>query len=578
MALLAWASWAGLAALGREVVAERQALAAALAEHVAYVVRADLEVLQAIRAPATPGTPGAAAGQRLALHDALLRARLLERVLLLGDGATVLAAEPPQAEALARVAGIEEAFRTGRPLATALVDDAPGGPRLYLLVPLRDWHGTVSHVAVGVVNPGGHAFTTLLGGLRPRARESADLIDANGVVLASTEAGRRYARTEQAAVLVGLIAEGQALGAPLRDVAAFAPLPALPWGVAVRQPDPEVSRALAVFRQRLLVAGPAILALALLFAWGAAWSITRPVAVLTAASEHIASGDLTQAIPPVGDDEVGRLGRSLERMRETLRRSHQDLERRVEERTAALQALTRKLSERERWRAQLLRKVISAQEDERKRLARELHDETSQSLAAVTMRIDAALASVGPGPARERLEEAKAVGVRALDELHRLMVDLRPSVLDDLGLASAIRWAVERHLTPRGVTARCEFSGLERRLPPEVETALFRVAQEALVNVARHAEADAVLVQCAARDGEVTIEIEDDGKGFDPAILDAPPDAGAALGLMGMRERVELLGGTIEIESAPGEGTRIALTVRYEPEGGASRPEGRADG
>jgi signal transduction histidine kinase len=135
-------------------------------------------------------------------------------------------------------------------------------------------------------------------------------------------------------------------------------------------------------------------------------------------------------------------------------------------------------------------------------------------------------------------------------------------VLDDLGLASAIRWAAQRHLEPLGVTARCEFSGLdERRLPAEVETALFRIAQEALVNVARHAEADAVLVQCTASASEVTIEIEDDGKGFDPAILSAPPDAGAALGLMGMQERVELLGGTIEIDSAPGQGTRVALRV-----------------
>ncbi len=215
-----------------------------------------------------------------------------------------------------------------------------------------------------------------------------------------------------------------------------------------------------------------------------------------------------------------------------------------------------------------MRKVISAQEEERKRIARELHDETSQALTALAVGLETALATLPPGGSRERLEEARALAVRTLEDVHRLIFDLRPSVLDDLGLLSAIRWYADRHLAPLGIAVRCEFSGLGThaegvggRLPPQVETALFRAVQEAITNIAKHAQAETVLIQCALREGTLTIEVEDDGKGFDPSSLAGPVRAGRGLGLLGIRERVELLGGTVQIESSPGRGTRIALRV-----------------
>jgi len=108
---------------------------------------------------------------------------------------------------------------------------------------------------------------------------------------------------------------------------------------------------------------------------------------------------------------------------------------------------------------------------------------------------------------------------------------------------------------------RCEFSGEADRLSPELETALFRVCQEAITNIAKHAEADTVLIQCFARDDRFAIEIEDDGKGFSPGSLPPPAARERGLGLLGMRERVELFGGTLELDSAPGQGTRIAVSV-----------------
>jgi signal transduction histidine kinase len=258
---------------------------------------------------------------------------------------------------------------------------------------------------------------------------------------------------------------------------------------------------------------------------------------------------------------------------EAVARANLDLERRVEERTREIEKLYRELREREELRGRLLRKIISAQEEERKRIARELHDDTSQALAALAVSLETAQATPPPEISRERLEEAKALALRTLDGLHRLIFDLRPSVLDDLGLFSAIRWYAERHLEPLGVAVRCEFSEpgarageAGERLPPQVETALFRVVQEAITNIAKHARAETVLIQCARREGAITIEIEDDGKGFDPSSLTGPAAEGRGLGLLGIRERVELLEGEVQIESAPGRGTRIVVSVPWQAE------------
>ena len=588
LAILAWAGWTSFAELSQELLTERRLLGRSVADHLEFVVRSDLETLQAIAAgPRAAAQEPDAAGERAAVRDAYLRSRFLDEVLLLGEDGALLWEEPSRARLasprLAEPAVVRDVLRTGRPDVSELVEEAGGRKRLYLLVPLRSWEGKVVRVAVGGIDPESQRFASLLQPFRFGERGSTDLVDRRGVVIASTEPGRRYVQSDHGRFIEGLIRERKsAVGTchgcheasvvrgRVADVLAFVPLSVVPWGIAVRQPEEEAFAALAALRRRLLLLGPAVVAVAVLFAWGTARSIRKPLAVLTDAAERIAGGDLGRAIPPLGEDEVGRLARSLERMREalgasieTIGRANQDLEHRVEERTQELGRLYRALREREQGRAQLLRKVILAQEEERKRIARELHDETSQSLAALVMRLDTSLAATADVPARARLAETRGIAVRALEELHRLLLDLRPSVLDDLGLTSAIRWCAERHLEPLGVAVRCEFSGLPQRLPPEIETTLFRVVQEAITNIAKHAEAETVLVQCAARPDAVTIEIEDDGKGFAPETV----AGGTGLGLTGMRERVELLGGTFEVESAPGQGTRIVLTAPVSTEG-----------
>jgi len=351
------------------------------------------------------------------------------------------------------------------------------------------------------------------------------------------------------------------------EVVASAPLSLLPLAVVVRQDQAEFLAPLHAAERRVLLATPVVLLIVVLFAWGAARSLTQPIAVLTSAAERIAGGELAEAIPPLGDDEVGRLGRSLETMREALaeaferdRHAKEELESRVADRTKDLTRLARELKDRDERRARLLAKFIRAQEEERKRIARELHDETCQTVAALSLAADATLA-MPPDPERRRIVEIKALAGRALSELHRVIYDLRPSVLDDLGLESAVRWYADRHLAPAGVAVRCEIEGLDARLPADVETAVFRVVQEALTNVLRHSGATSVLIQMARKDGALSIEVEDDGKGFEPEAVATPESSGRGLGLLGIRERVELLGGSVTIDSTPGEGTRVAVSV-----------------
>jgi signal transduction histidine kinase len=435
------------------------------------------------------------------------------------------------------------------------------------------------------IDPAGHRLETLLQGAPLEPGESIDVVDSAGRVLASTDRRRLFLESDHAQFLAGLIRERRAVsgschgcheqGRRVSEVFAFAPLPLVPWGVAVRQPQSSAYAFAGALSRNLLLWTAGGLALALVFAYGAARSVTRPLGALTRSAERLSKGELAAPIPALPPDEVGRLGEVLEQMRVALSDSlaglaaaKAELEARVRERTGELEGANRALREREGEIRLALSKVIGAQEDERRRVARELHDETCQSLSALVMALETAAKQTEDPDARRRLKDSGALAVRALGEVHRVIVDLRPSVLDDLGLRSAIEWYAERALRRTGVNARCEFSGLERRLPPELETALFRCAQEAMTNIARHARAENVLVQCAVAQERVRLEIEDDGEGFEPSALRTPDRSGRGLGLMGMRERVELLGGRLQLVAAPGQGTHLTLELPLPDEEG----------
>ncbi len=558
--LFGWSGAQTLREYRKELLAERERLATAIAGHVNATLHWSLGDLWALQSGAIP--PESAKAR---LHESLLRSPFLERVFLVDASGGVTWHEPshvplPPAETLA--SAVAEARRTSR-VSFRTLPEVPASPHLLIVVPLHGSEPDGAVFAGAVLDPSRPALASVLGPGRAGERASVDVVDMAGLVLESSHIDR-IGRT----VMLPASSEGRpAMAVEENEIVAAAPLSLLPLAVVVRQEEAELLAPLRAAEQRILLAAPFGLAIVVLFAWGAARSLTRPIAVLTSAAERIAGGALSEAIPPLGEDEVGRLGRSLETMRGRLaeafekdRRVQEELEQRVTERTHDLLSLTRELKDRDERRARLLAKFIRAQEEERKRIARELHDETCQTVATLSVAADAALARP-PVPDRGRLLEMKTLADRALSEVHRVIYDLRPSVLDDLGLVSAVRWLGERHLAPLGIALRCEIAGLDERLPVEVETAVFRVVQEALMNVVRHAGAETVLVQMERADGRLEIEVEDDGRGFDTGSVMTPDSSGRGLGLLGIRERVELLGGKVTIDSAPGKGTRVAVSV-----------------
>ena len=203
------------------------------------------------------------------------------------------------------------------------------------------------------------------------------------------------------------------------------------------------------------------------------------------------------------------------------------------------------------------RRLVEVQEKERRQLARELHDESVQRLTTLQLALDAS--AEGTQEAVEvRRNEARALIAETLSRVRELSFDLRPAMLDHLGLVPALRWLVERYTTSTGVRVDFQQTGLEARLSPEVETAAYRIVQEALTNVARHAGVKEAAVRLWVGDSTLKVQIEDTGVGFDPETTLA---TGRTSGLTGMQERLLLLGGSLEIEAAPGSGTHLLAAI-----------------
>lgn len=226
------------------------------------------------------------------------------------------------------------------------------------------------------------------------------------------------------------------------------------------------------------------------------------------------------------------------------------------------------LQEKERLRAQLLAKAIRAQEDERRRIARELHDEIGQSLNALIFGLKTAEITIenNTGEIQDVLRRLRVATSDAVRELQTVIYDLRPSLLDDLGLIPALRWYAETRLESQGVKVTWETHSDEKRFEPEVETALFRIAQEAITNAMRYAQASEIRITLQSDDSKIILAIHDNGDGFDlTSVLDNREKDGRGLGLLGMKERAELLAGTFFIASQPSEGTHIQVEIPLFP-------------
>ena len=276
---------------------------------------------------------------------------------------------------------------------------------------------------------------------------------------------------------------------------------------------------------------------------------------ITMAVKKLGIGQSAPILPISQRDEIGLLSGAFNEML-------QDLEKRNGENQRLSADLNRQILER----GELLKRMITAQEDERKRVSRDLHDELGQSLAGAALHLEALknFISVDPDQAVQILDQTQLLIRMSSDQMYNLILALRPSVLDDLGLVAALRVYMERVFAEAAIAYSLDTSGLDTRLNPNLETVLYRVFQESLNNIVRHARAQHVTVTLSIEDAFFKGEICDDGQGFDPGSIRTNPDGPQGLGLLGMRERVFEYHGKVEIFSSLNHGTRVVVWIPLE--------------
>lgn len=370
----------------------------------------------------------------------------------------------------------------------------------------------------------------------------AFLVDANGQVLAHTFGEGFPAR---------LIELNQAAPQDYQHTISVETPEGLVWDIAVPVfngkagtarvgiSNQGIRRMLLDLTSQVLLTTTIVLALSLLAATFLTFILTRPILDLVNATRAIGKGDFTQRVRRWANDEIGELAEAFNQMAIELEKA--DEVRR----------------EREHLRRQHLERVIAAQEEERRRIARELHDSTSQSLTSLMVGLRTLDTTCENPQMHSQAQELRQVVGQVLEDVHNLAVQLRPAVLDDLGLSAALERLIQdwqkRHHIPVDIVVHL---GGER-LPEAIETALYRIIQEALTNVARHAQANSISVLIERRQQQVIAVIEDDGQGFDIEQVQRQ----GHLGLVGIRERSELLGGSLTIESGFHKGTSLYIQI-----------------
>ena len=398
-------------------------------------------------------------------------------------------------------------------------------------------------IAAGIFSTRSLAEHVLTGYSAPHDEMGTLLIDANGQALyrsgnfSSGEALEAHPGVAEAL-------RGEAGTTYLRvgedeHVVAYAPVTPLGWGIVTEESWEMLTTPILRTSQIMPLALVPVLVIAIVGLWFGVRQVIQPIQKLEERAAKLAWGDFESIGEEVGGiAEVRHLQTELVQMAEKLRAAQQSLH-------DYIGAITR------------------AQEDERRRLARELHDDAIQSLIALKQRVQLTRLGLKGQTAAESMAELESLAEQTIDNLRRQTRALRPMYLEDLGLVTALEMLAQETSQSTGVQVEFRCQGDERRLPPEVELALYRMAQEALSNVTRHAQASQASVELRFELKGVALEVSDNGQGFEVPRSPAEFAPSGHFGLLGLHERAELIGARLEIRSAPGKGARIQV---YMPE------------
>ncbi|MBC8506477.1 MAG: hypothetical protein H8D34_16570 [Chloroflexi bacterium] len=397
-----------------------------------------------------------------------------------------------------------------------------------------------SPIAVGAFSPVVIARRTLAGAFAPGDQSAAFVVAPDHQIiyqigeLAPAEDAKSHPGIAEA--LRGESGTTYVQVAESEHVIAFSPIQPIGWALVIEEPWESVANPLLNTTQLAPLILVPVLLLALVALWFGAKQIVQPLQALEARAADLAWGDYEAISVSVGGiDEIVRLQTTLSHLAEKIQRSQAGLH-------------------------SYIGAITTGQEEERGRLARELHDDTIQALIALNQRVQLTQLKVAADPeAVTALEEIQSLTEAAIQDLRRLIRAMRPLYLEDLGLVAALEMLARETSTTESFALEFQHKGLERRLPPETELALYRIAQEGLSNVIRHAQAQNAALTIHYDHEQVTLTIEDDGQGFE--IPESPAEFAPRghFGLLGIHERAELIGARIDIQSSLEKGTQLAI-------------------
>jgi signal transduction histidine kinase len=414
-------------------------------------------------------------------------------------------------------------------------------------VPVRDEARITYGLLTGPVALSGLGLEALLSQVQVGEHGVVYLVDADGHILAHSRSAQARDRlnghtgldtalqAESAGVTLCHAPDGEQM------TLAYAPVDLADWWVVIEQPWHEVIGPVLRYSQFMpLVAALAVVVSILTLYYGVR-AIARPLQALGQQAERVAWGDFEATGVPVGGvEEIEDLRRTLHQMAQRI----QGYQRGMHDYIAA---------------------ITRGQEEERKRLARELHDDTAQALIALNQQVEMAQKILDSDPARavERLAQVRQTLAEVLESVRRFSRDLRPIYLEDLGFLPALEMLTKEAGWGQGLSVQLAVSGPARRLPPDLELAAYRIVQEALNNVVQHARANQAWIQVRFEAKHLILSVRDDGQGFEAPDLPDTLARRGHFGLMGIQERALLYGGQMALRSAPGEGAEITIRLPY---------------
>lgn len=551
LVIFAGGVWAiSLPGIRRNLVDERLLLARTVAHSLDATISASIQSLGRIAADLPDAPDGMAARMRPFRFESMFG----EAIYVVDDRGRVVAADPADVEPLDSTwLGYHEAV-------TPLVRKPGRGGRAVVAIVQPFRRGGRDFYLVAEMNPAGSVMSTFLKDLESGPKMHVDVVDENGVVVASDDANQLLQtvadtevfgdriRAHRPLTLERSVAELAPGRAPEGALTVMAPLRFAAWGVVIQQQSAQAFSGLITTSRGLLYSGIVLAIVGVLLARTLSRSVVSPIRQLSRQAEAMRAGDLASEISVSGDHEVLVLAKTLDEARVRLASTLRELQVFNEHLEEQVAARTRVIVQQDEQRRILVRKMLNATEDERRRLARELHDEIAQLLTVIQLSLHN-MQIESPELAR-----ANSLLTRTQEEIHRIIHDLRPTLLDDLGLAAAMKSYADDHLRRQGLQVNLE---IEEGLPsrPEIETVIFRIYQELVTNILRHAHAENVSIELYKNDGKLVLAVEDDGQGFDPEAK----SEGA--GVTGMRERAALVNGTIRFDSEAGQGTNVVLEI-----------------